>query len=422
MKSVVQGVKPVLESLDIGVVSFFSPRPNCCILQTINDTAIQYLGLKGTSFKSEQVLSLLHLHPSRFFAGCREQEVGGSSFQIETDKGRMLHLTVYQIPEEQQVVVLIAPAFPYREAAYPAEERTHDLLFVLDEEYRIKKIFANLMEQHLRLPVNMILGKIITDFFDESTAQKIRITLERANVTKSKQSLFYHSPLESDERSFKATIHWIMQGQRPVCYFAVDDVSATVDFSVLPRSESSNGILVTNEDGIIEFADSVCTRIFALEKDVLEGSDVHSLFSVETEDPSCKVCYQSPQGRNKDLRIRIAPFSGNTKQAHYIFRISDQSKTNANDTTVFVNLLLNLTFQLLQTPVETSDEVLLHILQELGEFSKSDRTYIFLCSPEDSTISNTHEWCAPGVSRQKNVLQNIPYNRFPQWMDTLHHG
>lgn len=58
-------------------------------------------------------------------------------------------------------------------------------------------------------------------------------------------------------------------------------------------------------------------------------------------------------------------------------------------------------------------------LAELGRATGASRAYLFLLRNEGSKMSNTHEWCADGVTPQINNLQNLPTDTFPWWMEKL---
>lgn len=53
-------------------------------------------------------------------------------------------------------------------------------------------------------------------------------------------------------------------------------------------------------------------------------------------------------------------------------------------------------------------------LEHLGRKSKSERIYIFE-GIRGSCVSNTFEWCADGVSEEKNNLQNVPFEAVEWW-------
>ena len=57
-------------------------------------------------------------------------------------------------------------------------------------------------------------------------------------------------------------------------------------------------------------------------------------------------------------------------------------------------------------------------IQHLGEASGSDRVYIFEGTKE-FTVSNTYEWCAPGVTAEKDNLQDVPFETVKWWYDVF---
>lgn len=59
---------------------------------------------------------------------------------------------------------------------------------------------------------------------------------------------------------------------------------------------------------------------------------------------------------------------------------------------------------------------------KLGAVTQASRIYLFMldADAEEGTMSNTHEWCAEGVSAEKDNLQNLPISIFPWWMKKLY--
>ena len=64
---------------------------------------------------------------------------------------------------------------------------------------------------------------------------------------------------------------------------------------------------------------------------------------------------------------------------------------------------------------DASDSIEVFI-QHLGEESGSDRIYIFEGSKE-FTVCNTFEWCADGVSSEKDNLQHMPLSLMEEWIN-----
>ncbi|MCK0163575.1 bacteriohemerythrin [Marinobacter sp. S6332] len=68
---------------------------------------------------------------------------------------------------------------------------------------------------------------------------------------------------------------------------------------------------------------------------------------------------------------------------------------------------------------EEFDTVIERALQRGGEYMGADRTYIFLVDDNREYMSNTHEWCAAGISPEIDNLKNIPSNLVPWWWQQL---
>ena len=81
--------------------------------------------------------------------------------------------------------------------------------------------------------------------------------------------------------------------------------------------------------------------------------------------------------------------------------------------------LLELSIELFQsddTDVATRIE---RALRRLGTHVSADRTYVFQIDQSARTTTNTHEWCADGVTPQIESLQDIPFEAVPWWIRQL---
>ncbi|MCP1715433.1 PAS domain S-box-containing protein [Methanocalculus alkaliphilus] len=58
-------------------------------------------------------------------------------------------------------------------------------------------------------------------------------------------------------------------------------------------------------------------------------------------------------------------------------------------------------------------------LSEIGKFTNASRAYLFLFTQERHVVDNTHEWCADGITPQKEDLQDLPTSHFTWWMERL---
>lgn len=74
----------------------------------------------------------------------------------------------------------------------------------------------------------------------------------------------------------------------------------------------------------------------------------------------------------------------------------------------FQRLLIKIASTYINIELDEVDNVIQHSLQEMAEFVKADRAYIFDYDFNKSILTNTYEWCAEGISPEINNLQNLP--------------
>ena len=122
------------------------------------------------------------------------------------------------------------------------------------------------------------------------------------------------------------------------------------------------------------------------------------LFYASLADDSGKVCrivgqienIQSEKDRDDQLRRIKASLGGRLNGGEY----------NA--------LLVERVLTILYKAQDTA-RAMQRVLAAIGGFYDVSRAYIFEDSPDHRCCSNTYEWCAPGVTPQKDFLQNLSY-------------
>ncbi len=74
-----------------------------------------------------------------------------------------------------------------------------------------------------------------------------------------------------------------------------------------------------------------------------------------------------------------------------------------------------------------TDEEIQDALKWIGETVEADRSYLFLFRKDGKRMANTHEWCAGGVSRERDHLQDLDLDRDLPWfaprirsLETIH--
>jgi PAS domain S-box-containing protein len=85
----------------------------------------------------------------------------------------------------------------------------------------------------------------------------------------------------------------------------------------------------------------------------------------------------------------------------------------------FDELLVAANAALFVASEQELDPLLNHVLRLFGEFVGADRSYVFRYDSQGEMMSNTHEWCSPGIPPEKDNLQDLPVSMFPAWMEAL---
>ncbi|NBC30222.1 MAG: PAS domain S-box protein [Spirochaetes bacterium] len=71
---------------------------------------------------------------------------------------------------------------------------------------------------------------------------------------------------------------------------------------------------------------------------------------------------------------------------------------------------------------EETDSAIDFLLRRLATFFDADRGYVFRITPDAGTVSNTHEWCAPGTEPQRQSLQDVPLESLAHLLSALRSG
>ena len=85
----------------------------------------------------------------------------------------------------------------------------------------------------------------------------------------------------------------------------------------------------------------------------------------------------------------------------------------------FERLLTSISARFIGVKTGDIDEEIDRAICQIGTFTAVDRSYVFRFDRGGEYMANTHEWCAAGVERQREKLQNLPVASFPWWMARL---
>lgn len=81
------------------------------------------------------------------------------------------------------------------------------------------------------------------------------------------------------------------------------------------------------------------------------------------------------------------------------------------------DILLAIAERFINVPLAEAEFLIADTLEQMGRFVDADRVYIFSYDFEQNTCSNTHEWCAEGISAEIEQLQNVSILNIPQWLN-----
>jgi hypothetical protein len=85
----------------------------------------------------------------------------------------------------------------------------------------------------------------------------------------------------------------------------------------------------------------------------------------------------------------------------------------------FESLITGLSTHFIELGAQDADCGINHALRSIGEFCDVDRAYLFRFSNDGTAMNNTHEWCAPGIEPQIELLQGLPLEVVPWWTDRI---
>ncbi|MDR6157066.1 PAS domain S-box-containing protein [Chryseobacterium sp. SLBN-27] len=83
----------------------------------------------------------------------------------------------------------------------------------------------------------------------------------------------------------------------------------------------------------------------------------------------------------------------------------------------FQNLLMDISSEYINIPIEKVSQSVNKSLREMSEFVKADRAYIFRYDFAEKTCSNVYEYCSEGITPQIENLQDIPLEMMGEWVE-----
>lgn len=89
-------------------------------------------------------------------------------------------------------------------------------------------------------------------------------------------------------------------------------------------------------------------------------------------------------------------------------------------------LVADISSEFINVNLTTLDASIDRMLSMIGQFFHADRAYLMRFDADITTMTNTHEWCAPGVHSVIDELQQVVIDDLPWWREqlnqTIHFG
>ncbi len=128
-------------------------------------------------------------------------------------------------------------------------------------------------------------------------------------------------------------------------------------------------------------------------------------------------------GRNFLIKSKMVEFRGRPAQLEIALDITRQEYVSqaARQRLAFADRIVDYIDAL--TACGDWAQAVSRALALVGDFYQADRAYLFQPNPEEAELwDNTFEWCAPGVSCQKENLQRIGGEGLDRWVKEFRQG
>jgi diguanylate cyclase (GGDEF)-like protein len=195
-------------------------------------------------------------------------------------------------------------------------------------------------------------------------------------------------------------------------------------------------IYIVNLDKKIEYMNSAFKTTFLIDGD--NNSRCYELLNEEPEEClwckleqvlAGKTCQREwTSGRSKKtydvLETPLLNRDGSQSKLAIFRDITERKlmEETLNSQLLFEKMISDLSSYFVNLPADHLDDGINYVLQLTGELFKADRSYLFQFSADGSTMSNTHEWVAEGISSHLEDGQNQLVDSLPWWAERIKTG
>lgn len=211
-------------------------------------------------------------------------------------------------------------------------------------------------------------------------------------------------------------------------YYKLFDLSPIAWGTVMESID--DGIILFNSDNRVVDVNRAFCSIFGMEK-IRIGTDKDFLFIKHPEvrlfcnlGASLKTKETSLEIDNKKYYLRLICSALYDKKQKNIIGymliardITEKKKSEEamKEQVRFQEMMTEISTGFVKAGSSNMDEIINAMLKRAGSFFNAGRAYLFKFSEGYETMTNTHEWCARGISSEMDSIQDFPTDKLPYW-------
>lgn len=122
-------------------------------------------------------------------------------------------------------------------------------------------------------------------------------------------------------------------------------------------------------------------------------------------------------GRDYLLKDKLVPYQGRLVRMEIALDVTKMKEQERRIRTMLANEDIAMKCARSLQDASDGEKALNDALAILGQCLKGDRTYIFEIA--GTLLYNTYEWCAPGITQEMQLLQDIPMSAYRNWFSNF---
>jgi diguanylate cyclase (GGDEF)-like protein/PAS domain S-box-containing protein len=207
-------------------------------------------------------------------------------------------------------------------------------------------------------------------------------------------------------------------------------------------AHAPDGIAVIDRNGVILASTGSLDRLLGYESS-LAGVDGLSLIHPDDLEHVALRLAEYVEGGNDgpDVRTRLRRTDGTYAEVELVAGVSEENGASGdivltvrdiarrreaeealNDVRILHEAVASIAALFVDAEPDDVDACIDQALALLGEAAAVDRAYVFSVADDFTIMTNTHEWCAPGITPEIATQQAVRLNELPRWRDTLARG